>query len=356
MKASDSQLRQMFVLATDEVIPPAPWLETQVIDALPRPRVRRSWRHVGRIGEFSSGLRLAAGLVALLIAGAGVAALLMSARSHTLTVPGGRSTLVPTDTFTPSPAVRASTWPPGGPVPVQMAGSWQQNPSAQILHLGAYTFQLGDVQPEPNICGYCVIGNVVVSGSEIDFIDDTCTLKANFGFERFTYTLTGNTLVLTRAVGSGQSACRWLLAGTYTRVKSTNVQTPSPSPTVTFTPSPAVRASNWPPGGTVPAELAGPWQSQVNSRRIDLGGYTFQVDPSGCGCGSGNVVVNRSEIYFMTDTCTPPASLAPVDKFGYEQYSYTLSGNTMILVRAPDPGQSNCGFSFQGTYTKVASS
>lgn len=193
-----------------------------------RRRARWPWRDMGAIGELGPGLRLTAGLVALLIAVAGVAVLLISARSHTQTVPGGHST---------------------------------------------------------------------------------------------------------------------------------PVQTPSPSPAVTFTPSPAFRASNWPPGGTVPAELAGSWQSQVNSRQIDLGGYTFQVLPaSGCSCGSGNVVVNGPEIYFMTDACTPPSSPAPVFKFGYETYSYTLTGSTLVLVRAADPRQSNCGFGFQGTYTRIATS
>jgi hypothetical protein len=226
MTLNDSQLQQMFVRATDEVIPPAPWLESKVVDAIQRrPQVRRRLIDLGAIGGLGSGLRLAAGLVAVLLVVGTVAALLMSGRLlHSPTVPGGRSTTVqtpspsPPRTFTPSPAVRASNWPPGGPVPAQMAGGWQQNPSAQILHLGGYTFELGDVQPEPNICGYCVVGNVVVNGSEIDFIDDTCTAKADFGFERFTYTMSGNTLVLTRAQGPGQSACRWLLAGTYSRV------------------------------------------------------------------------------------------------------------------------------------------
>jgi hypothetical protein len=229
MKTIDSQLRQSFVQATDEVIPPAPWLETQVVDALrQRRRVRPRWRDLGAIGGFGPGLRLAAGLVALLIAVAGVAVLMVSARSHTSTVPGGTST---------------------------------------------------------------------------------------------------------------------------------TIQTPSPSPTATFRPSPAVRASYWPPGEPVPAQLAGSWQSQISSRQIDLGGYTFQPrDASGCACDSGNVEVSASAIYFMTDTCTPSASLNPVNKFGYEKYSYTLTGTTLILVRAPDPGQSNCGFSFQGSYTRIASS
>ncbi len=231
--SSERALRREIELWVEGAAPPAPWLEEKVIAAVRadqevgRPTGPRPQRDFGALGGFGSGLRLAAGLVALLIAVGAVAALLMSARLlHNPTVPGGRSTTVqtpspsPPSTFTPSPAVRAANWPPGGPVPAQLAGGWQQNPSAQVLHLGGYTFELGDVQPEPNICGYCVIGNVVVNSSEIDFIDDTCTLKADFGFERFTYTLSGNTLVITRAQGPGQSACRWLLAGTYSRVST----------------------------------------------------------------------------------------------------------------------------------------
>jgi hypothetical protein len=48
------------------------------------------------------------------------------------------------------------------------------------------------------------------------------------GFERFTYTLNGSTLVITRAPGPGQSNCVWVigpplwpnLAGTYTRLST----------------------------------------------------------------------------------------------------------------------------------------
>ena len=87
--------------------------------------------------------------------------------------------------------------------------------------MGAYTWELGDESAEgPSLCGpgHCYSGNVVVNGSEIDFIDNACTAKADFGFERFSYTLTGNTLVLSRMQGSGQSSCVWLMAGRYSRV------------------------------------------------------------------------------------------------------------------------------------------
>jgi hypothetical protein len=223
MKANDSQLQQMFVRATDEVIRPAPWLESQVIDALSRRgRVRR--RAIGFAapwGFVGPGLRLTAGLVALLIAVSTVAVLLMSSRLfHNPPVPG-RSTVPSPQTFTPSPAVRDPSWPAGGPVPTQLAGSWQPDSRGGVLHLGEYTWELGDDSAsEQNLCGpgHCYTGNVVVNGSEIDFIDTACTIKADYGFERFSYVLTGNTLVLTRAQGPGQSNCVWLLAGIYSRV------------------------------------------------------------------------------------------------------------------------------------------
>jgi len=235
MKPTDSQLRQMFVRATDEAVPPAPWLETEVINAMRRPRaVRRPWRTEGAIGDFPQGLRLAASLAALLIAFAGVSVLLMSARGHILPESGGRST---------------------------------------------------------------------------------------------------------------------------------TVQTASPGPRVTFTPSPAVRAPNWPAGDMVPAQLAGSWQLQTNSRQIDLGGYSFQVrEPSRCRpdfgttwvCTSGNVVVNGQEVDFITDTCSPQAGNTFVGEFGYEKYFYSLSGNTLTLTKPTDPGWSDCGFGLQGTYTKIS--
>jgi hypothetical protein len=250
MKSNDSQLQQMFVRATDEVIPPAPWLEDQVAGALQqRARARRRAIDFSALGGFGSGLRLAAGLVALLLAVGTVAALLMSTRLlHNPTAPGGKSTAAQTPSpnvivpFTPSPAVRASNWPPGGAVPAQLAGSWQPalpsemcktaGMSGCILHLGGNTFQVGEEYPagtrDSGTIGPPLFGNVVVDGSEIDFISDICTANGDLGFERFTYTLNGNILVIARAQGPGQSTCTWVagpslwpfLAGTYTRLST----------------------------------------------------------------------------------------------------------------------------------------
>lgn len=228
MKRNGNQLQQMFVRATDEVIPPAPWLESQVMDALHRRgRARSGLIDLGTLGAFGSGLRLTAGLAALLIAVGTVAALLMSAHLlPSLSIPGARSTTVgtpspnPAHQFTPSPAVRGSNWPPGGPVPAAMAGSWRSSSIAPILHLGAYTFQLGEEYDNPNL-GPLVFGDVVVNGSEIDFMSNVCTTSGDFGFERFTFTLSANILVITKAQGPGQSYCGsgwpWL-PGTYSRV------------------------------------------------------------------------------------------------------------------------------------------
>jgi hypothetical protein len=133
MKSNDSQLQQMFVRATDEIIPPAPWLEDQIAGALQqRKRARRQPIASGAFGGFGSGLRLAAAVAALAIAIATIAALLMSARLiHSPIQPGGKSPVAETPAqsqivpFTPSPPVRASNWPPGGPVPAQLTGAWQ---------------------------------------------------------------------------------------------------------------------------------------------------------------------------------------------------------------------------------------
>jgi hypothetical protein len=51
-------------------------------------------------------------------------------------------------------------------------------------------------------------GNVVVNGSEMDFIYDVC------GVDKYHYTLTGDTLVLVRFVDS----CHTGLPGTYHRL------------------------------------------------------------------------------------------------------------------------------------------
>ena len=229
MMMTDAELQRMFVRATDEVVPPAPWLEAQVVDTVHK-HVPAGWRgiHLGGLGRFGPGLRVVAGLAALLIAISAVVGLLTSARLIHSTVPG-RSTHVQTSTpaviipFAPSPAVRDPRWPSGGPVPAALAGSWQLTSSSPILHMAAYTFQLGDETPDPtrypwNI-GPDLYGNVVVNGSEIDFIAETCQYAYAYTVERYTYTLSGDTLMIAR--GPGQTQCGWpKLEGTYTRLST----------------------------------------------------------------------------------------------------------------------------------------
>jgi hypothetical protein len=228
MKQNDSLLRQMFVSATDEVVPPAPWLESRVADAVHRRgSERRGAVGLGVFGGFGPGLRLTAGLVAVVLAVGVVASVLVSTRLLPNPLVPGNRWIVQTPAqsplpFTPSPAVRAGNWPPGGPVPADMAGAWQPANYNNVLHLGGYTFEFGDEYAQSDsgtICGPgpCQIGNVVVNGSEIDFIQDPCG-RGNYGFERFTYKLTGNTLVVTKMLVSGQSNCGLLMAGTYRRV------------------------------------------------------------------------------------------------------------------------------------------
>lgn len=214
MTTNDTQLRERFVMAIDEAIPPAPWLEARVTNALQRvPRRRQRAFGLDSAFDFRPSLRLAAGLAAVLIAIAAVAALLMSARVHTPTVPVKKGPTVtspspsqaevpwnpPDSTFTPT-TVRLPGWPPGGPVPAELAGSWQP----QVHQLKSGVIDLGGYSFLSQIIG----GNAVVNGSEIDFIVDWC------GVDRYHYTLTGNTLVLVRF----SSQCGFSFPGTYTRL------------------------------------------------------------------------------------------------------------------------------------------
>jgi len=243
MTTTDSQLRQMFIRATDEVIPPAPWLESRLADTMRRRTAGRARVvDLGALRGFGPSLRLTAGVIAILMALVAVAALLMGTRlnNHHSSVPAGRLSTVQSPNivpFTPSPAVRDAQWPPGGPVPADLAGAWQSPQSAGIcrasrpasctLYLAVYTFQYGEEYLNPPPHGNAtplVYGNVVVNGAEIDFMSDVCTTHGDFGFERYTYILSGNNLVLTRAPGGGQINCGgastpyWpSLEGTYTR-------------------------------------------------------------------------------------------------------------------------------------------
>lgn len=216
MSTHENQLRERFMVALDEVVPPAPWLEGRVVDAVRRaPRPQRGIAGLFDRLELRSNVRFAAALVAVLIAAAAITALLMSNRLHTSPSPAAPRTPTsiaspsasqtpwnPSDsTFTPT-TVRSASWPPGGPVPAGLAGAWNpqlHNGKTGVLYLGGYS-SLVQIQP----------GNVVVNGSEIDFIYDACAVI------RYRYTLTGDTLVLTRI----SDVCGTGLAGTYARLSS----------------------------------------------------------------------------------------------------------------------------------------
>jgi len=218
MTTNDTQLRERFVMAIDEAVPPAPWLESRVTEAIQRvPRRRQRAFGLDRVFDFRPGLRMAAGLAAVLIGIAAVAALLMSARLHAPTVPVRPGPTVtspspsqaevpwnPSDSpFIPT-TVRSPSWPPGGPVPAELAGSWQPKVhqlKTGVLYLGGYSFLVQTIG-----------GNVVVNGSEIDFMVEPC------GVDKFSYTLTGNTLVLARIGTVPPPACAFQLQGTYTRL------------------------------------------------------------------------------------------------------------------------------------------
>jgi hypothetical protein len=197
--SSDARLRREVDQWVESSAPAAPWLEQGVMGAV-RAQVetgtrlgRRQRRGRGALDGFGSGQRFAAGLAAVLLAICTVAALLLGTRAlHNLTVPAGRSTPTPNSIvpFTPSPPVRASNWPPGSPVPAQLAGAWQPPQSAQICRVNA---------------------------------GDTCTSSSDFGFERYSYVLEGNTLVLTRV--SGPSCSGVVLPGLWPTLAGIYVKT-----------------------------------------------------------------------------------------------------------------------------------
>jgi hypothetical protein len=110
----------------------------------------------------------------------------------------------PTPPFVPSPAVRDPRWPAGGPVPAALAGGWMQKVETFPMYLGSYTMEFGPIA-----------ANAVVKGSTIYFISDTCTPSGTYGYDTYHFTITGDTLVLTRV---GAWNCGWRLQSTFTRL------------------------------------------------------------------------------------------------------------------------------------------
>jgi hypothetical protein len=229
MMMTDKELRRRFVMAVDEVIPPAPALEARVRDDLHlEQRPGRRTLSGGSIFGHGSGLRLAAGLAAIVIASTLVTALLFSARPHRLIVPSHQPTPLASPSssykFTPSATTRSASWPAGGPVPAELAGCWQsqKHPNDPVFEvcLGQYSFDVG--------LGYSV-GNVVVNGSEVDFFSEVCGSNVRMPYDGYRYTITGSQLILTSLAnliprGTGPvdswSNCGWELDGAYSRLAS----------------------------------------------------------------------------------------------------------------------------------------
>src|SRR5260370_34628277 len=155
MKTNENLLKRTFVLAIDEVIPPAPWLENRVIDMVWRTS-RPKRRTFGLAGLFVSrpSFRIATQLMALLLVVAVIAAVLINAHLHTQTVPSRKGHPVPS--VSPSAAQAEVPWdppnsaftpehdrqpsrPPGGPLPDALTGAWHTRAHALktgVLELG----------------------------------------------------------------------------------------------------------------------------------------------------------------------------------------------------------------------------
>jgi hypothetical protein len=222
---TDKELRRRFVMAMDEILPPAPALESCVRDDLRfERRPGRRTPTGGNIFRHRSGLRLAAGLAAILV-GITVVSLLFGVRVLQPIAPSHQPTPAASPSayeFTPTATTRSASWPAGGAVPADLAGCWQSqahpNDPALEVCLGQYSFDVGR--------GYSV-GNVVVNGSEVDLFSDACGSNVARPYDAYRYTISGSRLVLTSlsrliARGTGLadswSSCGWELDGSYSKL------------------------------------------------------------------------------------------------------------------------------------------
>ena len=223
MMATDNDLRRRYILALDEVLPPAHGLEARVNEILRREQRSRDRRRTTLMfSAFGPSLRLTAGMAALIV-GIIVASMLVFT---------GRAFLSPATStgpqpyrFAPTPTTPAADWPQGGPVPASLAGCWQlQSRASDKRHevcLGQYSFDIGR--------GWSV-GNVVVKGDEVDFFrSDICVLNSNHPADSYLYSVDGGTLTLinlNKLVPGGtglvntDSGCGWELDGTYLKLAS----------------------------------------------------------------------------------------------------------------------------------------
>ena len=217
----DSELRRRYVLALDEVLPPAPALQASVNEALRAEQRSRTRRRTAPM-FFGSGLRLTAGVAALIVGIIAASALVMSGRVF---VSPATSHAPQSYRFLPTYATPAADWPQGGPVPSSLAGCWQLqtrlSDGRYELCLGQYSFDLGQ--------GWSV-GNVVVQGGEIEFFrSDICALNSSRPANSYRYSLAGGKLTLINldklvpggtGAANNDSSCGWELDGTYFKLAS----------------------------------------------------------------------------------------------------------------------------------------
>ena len=93
----------------------------------------------------------------------------------------------------------------------------------------------------------------------------------------------------------------------------------------------------WPRGGPVPPELTGKWA--FKDFCLVLVGYTYDF-----GAGSGNVVVNGSEVDFFNGAV---CGKQPPDGVG--RWEWAVHGNTLTMSQS---GADPCGRRLAGTYNK----
>ena len=119
---------------------------------------------------------------------------------------------------------------------------------------------------------------------------------------------------------------------------SAAVRTSSACDSVTTSPTPSDQPSpGWPRGGPVPHELTGKWA--FKDFCLILVGYTYDF-----GAGSGNVVVNGSELDFFNG-----AVCGKQLPDGVGRWEWAVNGNTLTVSQS---GADPCGRRLAGTYIK----
>ena len=217
----DSDLRRRYVLALDEILPPAPALGPRVNEALRREQRSRGIRISGPVfSRLGPGLRFTTGMAALIVGILAASTLVLTGR--VLVSPATSHGPHPYS-FVPASTTPAADWPQGGPVPSSLAGCWQlQTQTGDGRHelcLGNYSFDLGR--------GWSV-GNVVVNSGEVDFFrNDICAMNTSHPADSYVYSVSGAELILinrdklvprTTGLVNPDSSCGWELDGTYVKL------------------------------------------------------------------------------------------------------------------------------------------